>query len=171
MRRLMAMILAMMVTLLGFGMIVSALTETSDVVKALRKTAIPTQYLTSLESYLTTRTITSQQAKDLITHIKKADQIAGQTTAVSKLTTAQKTGILSEIVACGKILGLTVSYGNQTLRAMDQTQKIIFEISSANLIKQTGHDYGQSLIGLGLMISAIGMAFLLWRRQTVGCAA
>lgn len=167
MKKILALAMVVLLMVMGIGAVVSAATGVSNVMRELKKTAAPPRYLPQVESYLVSRNITDQQARDLITHIRKADKIAGKTTAFSKLSPSQQEGIYNEIVACGKILGLKVTYDVKTLRTYDSSNKLVFEISDADMIKQTGHDYSQLLIGLAVMLLAAGTAVFTYRRRSL----
>ncbi|MDO8686346.1 MAG: hypothetical protein Q7J78_06730 [Clostridiales bacterium] len=143
--------------------VVSAATV-NDIVAALKDAGVPEVYVTQAESYLNSRTVTSEQADAVIEHILNAKTIANGVTELSKLTVNQKTGILEEISQAVAQLDLTASFSNGVITIKDADSNTVFSVSSSDVIKQTGYDYSPILVGLAILLIA-GIAGVFVRRS------
>ena len=165
MKKVLTMFLMIIVMVTGLVSIVAAATV-NDIVTALNGASVPEVYVLQAKSYLDSRTVSSAQADQVIVHINNAKAIAAGETKASKLTATQKSGILQEIIAAAAVLNLQATYANHTLTVKDSSNKIVFTVSSAEVIKQTGHDYSIALFGLGFLLLAAGAGFVLYKKAS-----
>lgn len=153
MKKMLTMILVVILMVGGITAAVSAATI-QDVVDALTDGGVPEVYVLQAESYLEDRGLTAAEADQLLIYIGNAVTIADGETQLSKLTSAQNAAILQEIQDAAEFLNLTVTYDNEVLNVKDESNQIVFTVSKANAVKQTGFDYSILLYGLAFLLLA-----------------
>jgi len=167
MKKIMAMVLVILVTMMTCAAVVSAATE-SDIITALKSAGVPASYIASAESYLAKSDVvlTAAQSDAIIVDINDAVAIAAGQKSYSKLTGDQKSKIAAEITDAAKILGMTTSYSSTAgLSIIDSTGKVLITVNTEDAVKQTGFDYTIVIVGLAL-IGTAGVSAVVIRKVT-----
>lgn len=144
----------------GLGSVSTAAT-TDDVLDALDRAKVPEAYILQTKAYLDENPISAASADAVVLHIDKSAILAGGELSFDQLSDAQKAGILREIAEAAVDLDLRASYDDGHLVIRDHTGQIVFLIGQEAVIKQTGHDYSIVLIGLGFLLLAAVLGFIL----------
>lgn len=143
-----------------------------DVVKALKDAHVPNTYIIQAENYLKNNEITEEQASNIQTQIRKADEImkAANTKDASELNEKDIQNVLQAVKDAGKVIDLDInvtrkSNGNVSVVTKDSTGKVIVEFSTAE-VKQTGINNTILAIGGVLFLMAAGSFFVIRKRIT-----
>jgi hypothetical protein len=140
-----------------------------DVIKALKDAKVPETYIIQAENYLKTRQLTSDEANAVIAQINEAAAIMDKagTKDVTKLSTEDKQEILALVSKAGDAVGVKVSVkknsnGTYSVIGTDAAGNEVANFT-AREVKQTGIDYTVMLLGVALILAAIGSSFAIKR--------
>ncbi|MHB1484479.1 MAG: hypothetical protein ACYCYI_07410 [Saccharofermentanales bacterium] len=169
MKKIFVMMMTTIIAVMSISTISSAATK-SDIVTLLRNSHVLEVYVAQAESYLNSITVTSAQADAVIEHINNANAIVGTKTLLSELTSVQKAGILAEISAAAVHLNLTVTISSGSLIVKDASMNVVYSVnlSSSDLIKQTGFDYSIILFGMAFLMLAGVAGIVVGTRLKMG---
>lgn len=159
MKKLWTVFIIVLVMVIGLASTVSA-ASVSDIVAALQAGHVPEVYIAQAESYFASHPVTSAQADQILAYVQKATTTAAGETKLSELSPAQRTAIVEDITKAAQVIGLTATYDNKAITVKDSSNQVVFSVSSASAIKQTGHDYSIVFIGMGLILLAFAAAFV-----------
>lgn len=151
-----------MIALMSFVTVTSAATTTSDVIAALKDSKIADTYITQAESYLSSVTVTSEQADAIIARIDNVKEIVGDRAKLSELSSTESEKVLAEFTAAAEVMDLTVTYqnnGHHVLTVKDASNNVVLSATNTNIIKQTGFDYSVVLYGMIALVLAVVSAF------------
>ncbi len=162
MRKSILIVVVSVVILLAFSITASAATV-NDILQSLRDAGVPEVYVLQAESYMADKTITSTTADAVITHITNAATIADGETKISVLTGEQKSGIAVEFAAACALLNLRAEFGDHNLTVYDESDNIVFIVTSEEAIKHTGYDYNLILYGFILLALSAASVFVTKR--------
>lgn len=168
MKKAWTVLLVVLIMVIGMTSAVSAASVT-DIITALEAGHVPDVYIAQAESYFASHTVTSAQADQLITFIKAATTTAAGETKLSELSASQRTAIVADITKAAQVIGLTATYDNKAITVKDNSNQVVFTVTSASAVKQTGYDYTIIFAGLGFLVLA-GAATLVSRKALSRCS-
>jgi hypothetical protein len=169
-RRKLTTLLLTLALVVGTSVIAFA-TPNDDAITALKNAKVPETYIIQAENYLKTTTLTAAESTAVVAQINEAAAIletSGQTD-ITKLSDADKTAIIANIVAAGEAIDLTVnvtkeSNGQYAVVAKNASGATVINFAS-NSVKQTGMNNTIIFVGMLMVIAAAGSVFVLRRNN------
>lgn len=143
--------------------------DAKDIIQKLKSSQVLKVYVSQAESYLYSRTITTQEAEQILALLDEVLAIVGKNGKLSDLTSRQKLAILELFTEAGEVLDLEVVYDDGDIKITDKDGRVVFHVvypSTADIIRHTGYDYNIALYGLSFLLLA-GIAGVTTRKVLV----
>jgi len=172
MKKILAVLLVVMVTVMTCAASVSAAAKEDDIVTALKTAGVADAYIAQAESYMAQDGVdlTEAQITGIVADINAANSVKAGQTDYSKLSSAQKTDIMNDVAHAASLLGLTSGMTDaHTFTIYDKTGKAILSADAAGAVKKTGFDYTIVFVGLAVIalagVSAVAAKKVIRRRE------
>ncbi len=155
MKKLIALMVVTLMTVMAFAAPVSAASAESDITAALKSAGVAQTYISQAESYMGQAGVDLSEAQitGIVQDINDAVAIAAGEKDYGKLTVDQKVKIAAEIAHAASLLGLTTRLDKDGLSIIDPSGKVLITVSTET-VKKTGADYSMVFIGLAVLAAA-----------------
>lgn len=172
MKKLMALLMVTLMTVLAFSAPVLAASE-SDIISALKAARVAKTYISLTESYLAQDnvTLTETQINTIVAAINKASAIADGTAdgsaaevtgdKVKDLSKDEKLALAAEVAKAAAAIGLTTRVDSVTgISILDASGKVLASATTTT-IRKTGNDYTLVFVGLAVLAAAAVSAVVI----------